>query len=105
MRLCDCWQELPKRHDAILRKLRDAYPRALTKDELAPPDDRYPRQHTAALKDLAKRRLIRAVWPQGNPYGAFVLTRDGLRCFGDDAPRPEDYADADAGYPSYVRIL
>ena len=105
MRLCDCWQELPKRHDAILRKLRDAYPRSMTKDDLAPPGDRYPRQHTAALKDLGKRGLIRPTWPDDNPYGAFVLSRDGLRCFGDDAPKPEDYAPDYADDAVFVRIV
>ena len=105
MRLCDCWQELPKRHDRILRLLREAglEHRGLSADALRPDGDRSPKQHVRTLKDLASRKLIEAVWPEGNPYGEFVLTRDGWGCFGEERPARDYYETK--GEPVYFRIV
>ena len=103
-RLCDGWRELTKRQDAILRALREVglQHKGLSKDALAPSGDIYPKAHVRALKDLASRGLIEAVWPDGDPYGIFRLTRAGWACFGEQPPpvtidyiltrRPKTYA-------------
>ena len=105
MRLCDGWRELTKRQDAILRALRAAAldgNRGLSIDDLRPADDKYPKAHIRALKDLESRDLIVHVWGDNDVDGCFVLKRAGWACF--DETRPTAYYPPSVERSRWVRL-